>query len=106
MSYHRTSEAAPLRGAATMTVCTNHVALCHLVENALPGPVSKAIADAELLVSQMVELEHDRIGLATIGARSGLENLDQVPGPLVCRGLSSQRGALDVAAGSARGAVA
>ncbi len=69
MSYHRASEAAPLCGAASMTVCTNDLALCHLVEDALPFAVSKALPDTELLVSEMVELEHDRVGLAAVRTR-------------------------------------
>jgi hypothetical protein len=50
LSYHRTSEAAPLGGAASMTVCTNDLALCHLVDD-------------------VVELQHDRIPLAAVDAR-------------------------------------
>lgn len=96
MSYHRASETAPLRGAASMTVCTNDLALCHLVENALPGSVSKAIADAELLVSQMVELEHDRIGLAAIHARVLAQIGDQVLDPLSDGSLPASPGRIDI----------
>jgi hypothetical protein len=52
-----------------MTVCTNDLALCHLVEDALPLAISKTRRDAELLVAQMVELQDDRIGLAAVHAR-------------------------------------
>jgi hypothetical protein len=52
-----------------MTVCTNNVALGHLVENALPRAVSKSLSDAEFLVSKVVELEHDRVALAAVDAR-------------------------------------
>ena len=69
MSYHRAREAAPLRGAATMTVCTNHLALCHLVKHALPRPVSKARPDAELLVPEVVKLKDDGVGLTAVHAR-------------------------------------
>lgn len=69
MSYHRTSEAAPLGGAATMTVCTNDVALCHLVQDALPLAVPEAGSNPECLISEMIELQHDRVGLAAIDAR-------------------------------------
>lgn len=68
MSYHRTSEATPLGGAATMTVCTNDVALGHLVEDALPSPVSKPLPDAEFLVSKVIELKDDWIALAAVDA--------------------------------------
>lgn len=68
MSYHRASEAAPLGGAATMTVCTNDVALGHLVEDALPSAVPKALSNAKLLIPKMIELEDDRIALAAVDA--------------------------------------
>ena len=69
MSYRCTSEATPYRGAASMTVCTNDLALCHLVEDALPGSLADPAADREFLVPQMIELEDDRVVLATVGAR-------------------------------------
>jgi hypothetical protein len=52
-----------------MTVCTNDVALGHLVEDALPRAVSKPLSDAEFLVSEPIELEHDRVALAAVDAR-------------------------------------
>jgi hypothetical protein len=52
-----------------MTVCTNDVALGHLVENALPSAIPKPLSNAELLVSEMIELEHDRVLLAAVDAR-------------------------------------
>jgi hypothetical protein len=51
-----------------MTVCTNDVALCNLVEHVVPVSVSNAGRDPELLVSEMIELEDDRVGLATVDA--------------------------------------
>jgi hypothetical protein len=66
LSYHRAKKAAPLRGAAPVTVCTNHLALCHLVENGLPCPVSKARPNAKGFVSEVIELKHDRIVLSAI----------------------------------------
>ena len=81
MSYHRANEAAPLSGAASMTVCTNDVALCHLVEDALPVSVPKALADPELLVAEMVELEDERIGLAAVDARMVAKVVDQIGDP-------------------------
>lgn len=69
MSYHRTSEAAPSSGAASMTVCTNDLALCNLVEDALPVATLDTLGNAELLVSEMVELKDDRVGLPAVNAR-------------------------------------
>ncbi len=96
MSYHRTSEAAPLRGAASMTVCTNHLALCHLVEDALPGSVSKASPDAELLVPKVVELEHDWIALAAVRAGVLAQIGDQVLDPLSNERLLAFPGRIDI----------
>jgi hypothetical protein len=52
-----------------MTVCTNDLALCHLVEDALPIAVPEPLSDPELLVPQVVELQHDRIALTAIDTR-------------------------------------
>jgi hypothetical protein len=68
LSYRRADEATPTSGAASMTVCTNDLALCHLVEHRLPTMVPPDRCDAEFLVPQVVELEHDRVGLAAIRA--------------------------------------
>jgi hypothetical protein len=51
-----------------MTVCTNDLALCHLVENTLPAPVPKPLGNAELLVPQVIELEDERILLTAVSA--------------------------------------
>jgi hypothetical protein len=51
-----------------MTVCTNDLALCNLVEDALPVSTLKTLGDAELLVPEVVELENDRIGLSAVDA--------------------------------------
>jgi hypothetical protein len=49
LSYRRTGEAAPFGGAASMTVCTNDLALCHLVEDASPSAVPESGSDADCL---------------------------------------------------------
>jgi hypothetical protein len=51
-----------------VTVCTNHLALCHLVKGALPISVPQALADAEALVPKMAELEDHKVGLAAVDA--------------------------------------
>ena len=68
MSYRRAKETAPLGGAAPVTVCTNHLALCNLIEDVLPFATSDAACDPELLVPKMVELKHDGIALTAIDA--------------------------------------
>jgi hypothetical protein len=51
-----------------MTVCTNDLALCNLVKDALPVSTLKTLGDAELLVPQVVELKNDRISLSALDA--------------------------------------
>lgn len=92
MSYHRADEATPTSGAASMTVCTNHVALCHLVEDALPFSIAKALPNAELLVSQMVELQDDRVGLSAIDAGVLAQKRDQIGDPFSDHSLPATMG--------------
>jgi hypothetical protein len=58
-----------------MTISTNHVALCDLIQHGLPAVVAESLGDVEVLVSQMVELEDERICLAAIDARPLAEEL-------------------------------
>jgi hypothetical protein len=44
-----------------MTVCTNDVAFGDLGEDGLPGAVAQALRDVEALLSEMVELEDERV---------------------------------------------
>jgi DNA-binding LacI/PurR family transcriptional regulator len=53
-----------------MTVCTNDLALADLGEHRLPAVIADAFGDVEALVAEMVELEHERIALAAVDARS------------------------------------
>jgi hypothetical protein len=61
-----------------VTVCTNHVADGHLVEHRLPVIVAQAGGDVEVLVPEMVELEHKRIGFAAVSTRTLAEKLDEI----------------------------
>ncbi|HKF82063.1 MAG TPA: ATP-binding protein [Solirubrobacterales bacterium] len=81
MSYRRAEEAAPLRGAASMTVCTNDLALCNLVEHVGPVAVRQTLRNPKLLVSQVVELEDDRIVLSAVGAGMLPQESDEILGP-------------------------
>jgi hypothetical protein len=78
LSYHRASEATPMSGAASMTVCTNDLALCHLVEDALPVTIPQALCDAEFLVPEMVELQDHGVGLPAVQAWMFTKKSDQV----------------------------
>jgi hypothetical protein len=75
-----------------MTVCTNDLALCHLVENALPGSVPQTRRNAELLVPKVVELEHDWIVLAAVRAGVLAQIGDQVLDPLSDKNLLASSG--------------
>jgi hypothetical protein len=96
LSYRRAGEATPSSGAATVTVCTNHLALCNLVEDALPAPIPEALPDAEFFVSEMVELEHDRVALATIDAGMLVQIGEQVHESLGDQGLLAAPCLVDV----------
>ena len=61
-----------------MAVGADHLALCDLVEDAPPAPVGERGGDVEGLVSEVVELEDDRVGLAAVDAGVGAEVLDEI----------------------------
>ncbi len=65
-----------------MTVCTNHVAGGYLIENGLPVVVAEALGDIEVLVTEMVELEDERVGLSAVNAGPLAEELDEIGGAL------------------------
>lgn len=65
-----------------MTVCTNDVALGDLVDYGGPVAVAQAFGDVEPLGSDVVELEHERIGLAAVDARLLAKEGHEVCGPL------------------------
>ena len=78
LSYRRAREPASQGGSPTMTVCTNHLARVDLVEDRLPAAVAERGGDTEVLGSEVVELEDQRIGLATVRTRAFAEQLDEV----------------------------
>lgn len=61
-----------------MTVCTNDVAGGDLIEHGLPIAVGEACGDVEVLVSEMVELQHERVDLAAVNAWLLAEELDEI----------------------------
>jgi hypothetical protein len=69
LSYRRANEAAPPRGATPVTVCTNDVALCNLIEHVAPITAPDAGRNRKSFISEVIELEHDGIGLAAVDAR-------------------------------------
>jgi len=52
-----------------VTVRADHVASRHLVEHRLPVAAAETGGDAEALVSDVVELEHECVRLSAIDAR-------------------------------------
>lgn len=89
MSYRRARESGPEGGSASVTVCTNHVALVDLIQDSLPAVVPQALGDDEALVAQVVELEHERVALAAVYAGMRGEEHDEIRGPLQGDGLAS-----------------
>lgn len=80
-----------------MTVCTNYVAGVDLVEHGLPATIAETRGDVEVLVSEMVELEHERIGLATVDAGVVSEEGDEIGGALGDERLFPAYGVRDIA---------
>jgi hypothetical protein len=82
LSYPRTREPCSQGCSPTMTVCTNDVAGVDLVENRLPPTVAQTCGDVEVLVPEVIELEHERVGLAAVDAGSRAKELDEICGAL------------------------
>ncbi len=80
-----------------MTVCTNDVAGVDLVENRLPATVAQTCGDIEVLVPEVIELEHEWVGLATVNAGPRAEALDEIGGALGDEGLFPAHRIRDVA---------
>jgi hypothetical protein len=62
-------------GSATVTVCTYHVALGNLVEDAGPASIADAWRYIERLIALMVELQDERVVFAAVRARMSPEVL-------------------------------
>jgi hypothetical protein len=62
-------EATSTRGPTTVAVRAYHVASRHLVEHRLPVAAAEPCRDAEALVSDVVELEYQCVGLSAIDTR-------------------------------------
>jgi hypothetical protein len=65
-------------GSATMAVRANHIASLDLVEHGLPFVTADTHGDTEALVPDVVELEHQRVGLSAVNARSLAEELNEI----------------------------
>jgi hypothetical protein len=65
-----------------MTVCTNDVTGVDLVEHSTPIALAKTSGDVEVLVPEVIELEHERVGLAAVDAGPRAEELDEISGAL------------------------
>jgi hypothetical protein len=81
-----------MSGSSSMTVCTNDVALCNLIDDALPVSVPETASDVESFVATVVEFQHDGVRLAAVDARMLCEEIDEVANPFNCQpSLSLQR---------------
>jgi hypothetical protein len=65
-----------------MTVCTSYLAFRDLVDDALPATVAEALGDAECFVPEVVELQHERVGLPAVHAGSIAEERHEIRGAL------------------------
>jgi hypothetical protein len=65
-----------------MTVCTNDLALVDLPKHVVPSATPQPRRDGELLVGEVIELQHDRVGLSAVDARSLAKKPDEEPHPL------------------------
>ena len=109
-------ESGPESCSPTVTVWANDVALRDLVEDGAPVAPANTSRDLELLVTDVIELEDDRVALAAVRAwmlaeevkeKCGSCRYDGVP-PARCRGnvaLSVCEVVLSFIGGSARAAV-
>jgi hypothetical protein len=70
--------ASPPCRAAAVAISTNDLALFNLREKSRPAPVSYAISDAEILTTDVIELENEDIWFAAINARMRTEKLNEV----------------------------
>ncbi len=97
MSYRRARESGPKSGPATVTVCTDYVTRGDLVEHCLPVAGAYAYRDGEVLVSKMVELQDERVGLAAVNAWTLTEELYEIGHALLDENLFAAYGIRDVA---------
>jgi hypothetical protein len=87
LSYRRAQETSTTDGSATVTVCTNHLALVDLAKDGVPIPVPHPGGDTEFLFGQVIEIEHDRVCLPAVDAGMLAEKRDQEPHPLIDKSL-------------------
>jgi hypothetical protein len=65
-----------------MAVRANHIACRDLVEDRLPFPVTEVRGDVEVLRPEVIELQDDQVGLATVDAEPLAEELEEIARPL------------------------
>jgi hypothetical protein len=80
-----------------VTVCTNYVAGVDLIEYGLPVSIAETRGNVEVLMSEMVELEHERIGLATVDAGMVSEEGNEIGGAFGDERLFPAYGVRDIA---------
>jgi hypothetical protein len=73
--------ASPLRGSPTMAIGANHLASLHLFEDGPPPPLLEPLAYLKALFADMIEFEHNGIGLAAVSAGVFTEVVDQEASP-------------------------
>jgi hypothetical protein len=82
LSYHRAHKTSTTGGSATVTVCTNHLALVDLAKHSLPIPAPHPGGDSEFLTDQVIELQDYRVCLPAVDAGMLAEKCNEEPHPL------------------------
>ena len=65
-----------------MAVCAYDVTFVDLIQHALPVSITKALADRERLVGEVVELQDEGIVFPAVDARVCAQELHQIGNPL------------------------
>jgi len=81
-----------------MAVRADDLAFLHFDEDRLPVAIGEGLGDVELLVTQVVELENDRIGFSAVNARVFHEVFEKVGRPFEGQRTLTGRGLCDVPA--------
>jgi hypothetical protein len=80
-----------------MTVGADNIALLDLCQDVLPRSIAQALADAELFVAQMIELQDDGVALPTVNAGALAKERDEIGSALGDDSFLAPVGGVDIA---------
>jgi hypothetical protein len=96
LSYRRTKEPTTLRGPASMTVCTHHVALINLREDVAPIPIANSPRYPERLLADMVELQNHNVFFAAVDTWMLLQIIQEDPHPHIEHPATTSGGIINI----------